>query len=253
MTKMLSDSWEFNVFDIYDFNKAGGKLDIYYKWIIENHNTIDGDILEAGVFRGKSLLATALLLKNLESDKKVYGFDSFSGFPPVYHQNDDLKVFQSLHEQSLISDNHFNAHLKLKEYRSMLKSVNVTVADISSSTDFSDTSEEMIIRKADYLGLDNIVLVNGDFSATMQQDQLPDLKLMAALFDCDLYSSYEVSLPYVWSRLQTGGYTYLDEYYSLKFPGARIACDEFFASKLEKPQMAIPTPREFERWYAIKK
>lgn len=40
-----------------------------------------GDIVEAGVFQGHTLLATALLLRELGSDKKVVGFDSFTGFP----------------------------------------------------------------------------------------------------------------------------------------------------------------------------
>jgi hypothetical protein len=36
----------------------------------------------------------ALMLKEIGSSKKVYGFDSFEGFPPVYHPNDDLRMFQ---------------------------------------------------------------------------------------------------------------------------------------------------------------
>ena len=55
----------------------------------ENHNKIDGDIVESGVYKGSSLLAMGLLLKEIGSSKKVYGFDSFSGFPPVFHDYDD--------------------------------------------------------------------------------------------------------------------------------------------------------------------
>jgi hypothetical protein len=75
---------------------------------------------------------------------------------------------------------------------------------------------------------------------------------MAALLDCDLYSSYKIALPFIWERLSRGGYVYLDEYYSLKFPGARIACDEFFSLLFEKPLKAAQIQRDFERWYAIK-
>lgn len=249
--RKLNNNWEFNVFDIYDFNMKG-KLDIYYNHIIENHKNIDGDILEAGVFRGKSLLSTALLLKELGSNKKVYGFDSFSGFPPIYHKNDNLQNFKELNKEGKISDHQLESHNKLKEYREILKRIDIDVSNISSSTNFSDTSEESIKRKMDYLGLDNIVLVKGDFESTMQNEKMKNLKLMSALLDCDLYSSYKVAMPFIWERMNAKGFLYLDEYYSLKFPGARIACDEFFNDKQEAPQKAESIKRQFERWYVVK-
>jgi hypothetical protein len=249
--KKLNKSWEYNVLGVYDWH-VPGKLDIYYQWIIDNHSKIDGDILEAGVFRGKSLLATALLLKELGSNKKVYGFDSFSGFPPVYHQNDDLAKFEVLYQKALISDRHIADHRLLIEYRKMIKGVEMTVANISSSSDFSDTSDVIIQKKAEFLSLDNIVLVKGDFAETMSSAAMPELRLIAALLDCDLYDSYKVALPYIWERLVSGGYIHLDEYYSLKFPGARIACDEFFKAYSDKPLKAPSVDREFERWYVQK-
>lgn len=247
----ISEVWEFNVLGIYDFNSPG-KLKSYYDWIVRNHNKIDGDILEAGVFRGKSLLATGLLLKKLGSNKKVFGFDSFSGFPPVYHSNDELSVFESLRDSGAISEEHYSKHLKLKKYRSLLKDTEVTVENISSSVDFSDTSEALIYRKAEMLGLDNIEIIKGDFSDTMIQEDFLGTKLMAGLLDCDLYNSYKIALPFIWERLESNGMVFLDEYYSLKFPGARIACDEFFSSRIEKPQQVPTSPREFERWLAFK-
>ena len=73
-----------------------------------------------------------------------------------------------------------------------------------------------------------------------------------ALIDCDLYESHKISLPFVWDRLNTGAYTFLDEYYSLKFPGSRIAINNFFKEKKEKPKMHNLSNGEFERWYTIK-
>jgi hypothetical protein len=35
----------------------------------------------------------------------------------------------------------------------------------------------------------------------------------------------------LWSNTIKGGIFYLDEYYSLKFPGAKIAVDEFLVGK----------------------
>lgn len=249
--KILKDNWEFDVLGVYNYHTYG-KLEPYFSWIVKNHEKIEGDIVEAGVFKGKSLLATAMLLKELGSDKKVYGFDSFSGFPPVYHENDDLARFEALYKESLIDNFHYEAHVKLKQYRSMLKEHNVTVKNISSSDDFSDTSIQLINKKASFLGLDNIVLVQGDFLKTMDQSNLLDLVFMAGLLDCDLYLSYQMALPFIWRRLSAGGYLWLDEYYSLKFPGARIACNQFFSNLKEKPQVYPKQEREFERWFAVK-
>jgi len=64
--------------------------------------------------------------------------------------------------------------------------------------------------------------------------------------------SYKVTLPFVWPRLAVGGYIWLDEYYSLKFPGARIATDEFFREKADKPRRHQREPGDFERWYVEK-
>ncbi len=49
----VNDDWEFSVLEIYNYKKPG-KLDQLIKFIKENHTKFDGDILEAGVFRGKS-------------------------------------------------------------------------------------------------------------------------------------------------------------------------------------------------------
>ena len=67
------DNWEFNVLGIYNY-RAPGKLDPYFSFIAENHHLIPGDIVEAGVFQGRSFLATALLLRDLDLRKKVYGY-----------------------------------------------------------------------------------------------------------------------------------------------------------------------------------
>ena len=75
----LEYDYEYNVVDVANY-KADKARSSYYKFIELNHSSMDGDLVESGVFRGRSLIATALLLKDLGSTKKVYGFDSFSGF-----------------------------------------------------------------------------------------------------------------------------------------------------------------------------
>ena len=244
------NDWEYNVLDIYNYNKSG-KLDGYFNYIKKNHKHIKGDICEVGVYKGHSLIATALMLKEIGSDKKVWGFDSFSGFPS-YHVNDDLLKFEELHSNGLISDHHFHDYrlnIKFKEFTS---GVLVSPSNISSSLDFSETSLSLLNRKIEYFGLDNIVLVDGDYKETMKKNMHKSIKYMAALLDCDLYEGHKVALPFVWERMENGGYMYLDEYYSLKFPGAKIATDEFFLDKTDKPEMYPLRPMDFERWFVRK-
>lgn len=246
----LIEDWEFNVLGVYNYRKPG-HLRHYMDFIAENHDRIEGDILEAGVYRGCSLLATALLLKELGSSKHVYGFDTFTGFPPVYHENDDVSRFAVLRRQRRMSEEHFQKVQKNLLFRSreLGEGKAPSAASLSLSGDFSNNCLDTLRRKLELLELDNVTLVAGPFDETMDSPVRQPRRLMAALLDCDLYESYRVALPFLWRRLSVGGYVALDEYYSLKFPGARIATDEFFLDKRDRPQRHKPEPGDFERWY----
>ena len=94
--------------------------------------------------------------------------------------------------------------------------------------------------------------MQGPFDDTMSDNQqysyLNNITFMAAWLDSDLYNSYKSSLPFVWGKMQSGGYLYIDEYYSLKYPGCRIAINEFFSDKEEKPELQFEESMDFERW-----
>lgn len=78
------------------------------------------------------------------------------------------------------------------------------------------------------------------------------IKIMAAILDCDLYQSYKDAFNYIWPNLEVGGMMHLDEYYSLKFPGARLATDEFIRDKKAKLEMCKQKKGDFERWHLYK-
>ncbi len=246
--RALTEDWEFNVLSVYNYRNPG-QFGGFYRFITENHDRVAGDVCEFGVYRGSSLLATALLLKELGSNKLVWGFDSFSGFPS-YHPNDDLAKFDELLRQGVVSEQHHARVQRNIQLKSLTSTTKVDVTNISSSGDFSKTSLDLLQEKIRFLGLDNIRLVVGDFGQTLTSGS-PEgpTQICAALVDCDLYQGYKDVLPYTWSRLQRGGYIHLDEYYSLKFPGARIATNEFFADKLDKPQQHETLRGQFERWF----
>ena len=126
-------------------------------------------------------------------------------------------------------------------------------SNISSSHDFQDASYEVLQRKIELLELDNIRLIKGNFDQTVPvYFEQEDTKIFAANIDCDLYEGYKIILPFVWEYAVNGAYLHLDEYFSLKFPGAKIACDKFFAENHIVPRKHDTPDHEFERWY-IKK
>jgi len=221
------DDFIFNLAGIENYNSSNSRLRFLFEHCKKNVGKLDGDIFEFGVFRGASALSIALLLKKIGSTKKVYGFDSFGGFPE-YHKYDDFEsfdLFPDIFEHDLVEKHRIMLNLK-KSNESLEPS------NISSSGEFDNTSESYVRKKIKELQLDNIELIVGDFADTVEKFfSSYDGKIFSCNLDCDLYLGYKSTLPYVYERLIEGGYVHLDEYYSLKFPGARIACDEFFDEK----------------------
>ena len=65
----LKHDFEFDILQIENFNNSL-QFDYYFNFIKKNFNKLKGDIYEFGVYKGKSLISTALLLKKLKSKKK---------------------------------------------------------------------------------------------------------------------------------------------------------------------------------------
>ena len=66
-----------------------------------------------------------------------------------------------------------------------------------------------------------------------------------------MYESYLECLNKLYENIVVGGSIIFDEYYSHKYPGARIAVNEFFENKEGYFEKYI-TPDGFERWCFIK-
>ena len=132
-----------------------------------------------------------------------------------------------------------------------IRNNNISTANISNSLDFSDNSIKLVQQKIDYFDLQNyVILKKGDFTKDLR-NKLSGLKFSLILMDCDLYDSYAKTLPIIWEHLNHGGYIYLDEYYSLKFPGPRIAVHEFL-SNVECKLIKLKNWLDFERWALYK-
>ena len=119
----------------------------WYEHIKKNALKNDGDIFEFGVFRGRSLISSALILKKLNSKKKIFGFDTFSGLPPK-SKFDDLKNFKDKKYFGKKIQLEHKKYLQLKKFITGKKVFNSH--NISVSGDFSNSSYEHVLKKINY-------------------------------------------------------------------------------------------------------
>jgi len=84
------------------------------------------------------------------------------------------------------------------------------------------------------------------------ENYLKDKKYSLILMDVDLYLPYAKALPILFEHLSPGGKIYLDEYYSLKFPGPRIAVNNFLNTRLDANLEELGDWLDFERWVIFK-
>lgn len=241
------ERWEFGSLDIHYPDTSTLRE---YFGLIPELESVPGNILELGVARGRSLITTGLILENLGSVKSVIGLDSFQGFPN-YSPEDDFENFERLLEAGDISDEHYRRVL-LNASHVRARGGDVHPSRISSSQDFSNTSLAYVESRINHLGLRNRVEISvGDFTLNIQE-LISGQVLSLALMDSDLFQSYASTLPIIWSQLSQGGCIYLDEYYSLKFPGPRIAVNNFMQEITDGHLVKLESWMDFERWMIIK-
>jgi len=245
------DDWIFNSLQIENFSTGSkSRLRHWFYHLCKNHAKIDGDIFEFGVYKGGGAIAMALLLKKLGSDKHIYAFDSFSGFPE-YHPNDDLEMFGK--RSDLFDQEHIDKAKICRDIAEWRLQQRADASNISTSGDFSDISLDWLLSRIRQFGLDNITLIEGSFEKTVPKFfSTYSHSVFSANIDCDLYLGYSTTLPYVYQKSNSGSMIYFDEYYSLKFPGARIAVHDFLMDKPESLTQLPSEKFEFERWALVK-
>jgi|TARA_B100000287_G_C20445116_1_gene707197 hypothetical protein len=210
---------------------------LIFQKLLENKN-FSGNYVECGVFMGGTLMSAVEFTKQNNINFNFFGVDTFNGFPTVTkHDDNDLpSKFIDLYESKLISKEHFE---KAK----------------SRTNNFSDISHlEPPYFKSDFSFLfkfcekNNVSLIKGKFNETLTNFD-NDINILH--IDCDLYDSYLNCLDNLYKKVVDGGCVIFDEYYSYKYPGARIAVNEFFMDKKGFFEKYI-TPDGFERWCFIK-
>jgi hypothetical protein len=184
--------------------------------LVDHVKHVSGDVAECGVFRGRTLLALALYLRQNRSIKRVVGFDSFAGF------DDSIKM-----------------------------DIGMGGADTDENRKvggFSNTSLELVLSRARLLALTNIELAEGFFCTTLPK--YCDRRFSFVHLDCDTYSSYKECLTFFYPRIPPGGVVLFDEYNDPPWPGCNQAIDEFLCDKPEKPIRVVRD--NFEKYYIVK-
>lgn len=157
--------------------------------LLEKSHTLEGDVIECGVYRGGGTIAMAKKLQELGVKKVVYGLDTFEGFP-FAHEEDKTNGKQLA----------YKGHL-------------------------GDTSLDGVQKAVDKAGVsDEVILMKGLFTESFPD--LEDKKFCFAYVDADLYLSIKQSVEFLKPRMVEGGVIMFDDYNSNVWGGASRAVHE---------------------------
>ncbi len=181
------------------------------KYVLEN--SIEGDFVECGVWRGGNAIVAARMIKRYESSKHCWLFDTFSGMTTPGQEDTptrgDFKVQEFFDSKS---SKNKSEEINLWCYASL----------------------EEVLKNFSDRGLMNqtVHLVKGDVINTLKQDMLPK-KISVLRLDTDWYKSTKVELEILWPRIPIGGCLIVDDYGY--WNGSRLAVDEYFKELLYRP------------------
>jgi len=155
---------------------------------------VKGSVVDCGVFRGCSLMAWAKLSTILEPEnltRRIYGFDTFEGFPSVHQKDRSAKADPQ--EGELRSSSYEELQQLVEQY-----------------------------DRDRFLGhISKVELVKGDAAKTIPKfvEDNPHLVVSLLYLDFDLYEPTEVALRHFLPRMPRGALLVLDELDNPIWPG----------------------------------
>jgi len=149
---------------------------------------IAGDVVECGSAQGGSAALMALTLRQLNSQRKLWLFDTFEGLPAPTSQDPDFEL-----------------------------------ADLFTGTCVGTLSEvRELFQRLEIL--EDVEFVKGLFQRVLPITHIPAISVLH--IDGDWYESVKVCLDFLYDKVVPGGVIQFDDYGYWK--GARKAVDEFF-------------------------
>jgi hypothetical protein len=166
-------------------------------------NKVEGDLIEAGVWRGgASIFMRAILATYGITDRRVFVADSFEGLP----KPDESKYPQDK------GDKHYK-----------FRFVSCSKAEVEAN-----------FVKYGLLD-DQVVFLEGWFKESLSN--APITKLAVIRVDADMYGSTMDALDNLYPKLSEGGFCIVDDY---ALPGCKKAVDDFFAKwRIQSPLQKI--------------
>lgn len=178
------------------------------KYVVEN--SIQGDFVECGVWRGGNAILAAGMFKMLGVERKVVLFDTFEGMT----QPTDTDIQEKSGKSALAE---FNEKQR------------------NGYNDWCFASLDDV--KANFMkyGLldDNVVFVKGDVLDSLSVMQNLPEKVSILRLDTDWYESTKKELETLYPNLSEDGVLIIDDYGAWK--GARKATDEYFEGMNHRP------------------
>ncbi len=173
-------------------------LELYenFEYLLETFqiNDIEGVFVECGYGHGTSF--TVLSHFSNKFKKKFYGFDSFVGFPQV------------------VKEDHSPRNPIKGEW---------AVRTLSEAKNWVRNSR-LFENKEQY------ELISLKFNQSAK-NPIPNQKIALLHIDLDLYDGYKYALELFWDQISSGGIIVLDEFDTVKWPGATLAVREFLESR----------------------
>ena len=159
---------------------------------IINKENIEGDILEAGVWKGgATIFMNALLKVNNDQTRKVYAADSFEGCPPATLEEDKED--------------------KYSEFTFLQAGIDLVKSNF---------------KKYNLLN-DNVFFLKGWFKDTLPDAPFTKLSLIRA--DGDMYESTMDILENTYHKLSVGGFVLIDDYGAIE--ACKKVVDDFRRDK----------------------
>ena len=204
--------------EVLRFDLTSASRFLYQKRIYDRIANVEGDIVECGVGWGRTLLGWAMLCHDAGDSRRIWGFDSFEGFPAPTEEDASPRA------------------PKQGEWSE------ATLDNIMAVLRQGGLSPNYIRTK--------VTLVQGFFDKSLPNYTGDKIALLH--IDADLYASYQTVLNQLYDKVAHGGVIAFDEYMGTRehynFPGAKKAIDEFFADRVER----IERDYSYGKYYAVK-
>jgi len=179
--------WPANAYTMIGINRLNN-IENCIRFIVTNK--VEGDLVEAGLWRGGSVIFMKAVLKELNViDRRIFAADSFKGLPkPDKNYSADAK--NTLYLENILS-------VSIEEVKNNFKSFGLL-----------DSS---------------VIFLKGFFKETLPNAPIQKIALLR--LDCDMYESTIIALNNLYHKVSNNGFVIIDDYNA--FDECKLAVNDF--------------------------